>query len=80
MHAEWDSKEMNVKSVSDYTVNITKTMKNILKESSLKNIEYYPTLGNHDVWPANNQDFSKEYNSPVINLIYKNWISQGWLN
>ena len=49
-------------------------MKNIFKESSLKNTEYYPTLGNHDVWPANNQDFSKEFNSPVINLMYKNWI------
>lgn len=55
-------------------------MKNIFKESSLQNTEYYPTLGNHDVWPANNQDFSKEFNSPVINLMYKNWISQGWLD
>lgn len=53
-----------------------------LKESLGPNstIEVYPSLGNHDTWPVNVQDFSKPYSNWPINHIKGNWSGDNWLN
>lgn len=49
----WDNTN---EEVTDYTVNITQTLKESLGADS--NIQIYPIHGNHDTWPVNVEDFS----------------------
>lgn len=72
-HNVWDNTN---EEVTDYTNNITQTMKEALGHL---NITVFPSLGNHDVWPVNVQDFSAPNNNWPINHIKDNWAGDHWL-
>ena len=59
------------------TVNIT----NIIKEELAgMDIQFYPIVGNHDVWPVNVQDFTYPGTDPSINGYAPSWAGPGWLD
>jgi len=73
-HNVWDNSN---EEVLDYTVNITKTLTEVLGSDS--KIPIYPTMGNHDTWPVNVEDFSKPENNYAINGIKPLWTQSTFL-
>ena len=58
---------------------MTTELKKVLGANS--SIEIYPALGNHDLYPANEQDFSKgPNNDDTLNELKKLWTDDRWLN
>jgi len=73
-HSIWDN---TPEEVISSTANVTNLMFDSFRGSQ---ITVYPVEGNHDMWPSNDQDFSKPRTSPYI-LEYSNmWVKTGWLN
>jgi len=70
-HVVWDNSN---EEVIGYTVNITNTLKEVFKASS---VSFYPIQGNHDTWPVNVQSFDKEGNNIPLETYKKVW--NGWL-
>ena len=52
-HNVWDNTN---EEVTEYTNIITQMLKDAMGEDT--KVEFYPSLGNHDTWPVNVQDFS----------------------
>lgn len=73
-HNVWDNSN---EEVLDYTVNITDTLNEVLGSDS--QIPIYPTMGNHDTWPVNVEDFSKPENNYAINGIKPLWTQSTFL-
>ena len=63
--------------VIDATVNVTKALKEALKDHT--NIEFFPAMGNHDVFPANLLDFEVESENDQMNEFKETWIGKNWL-
>lgn len=74
-HNVWDNTN---EEVADYTNNITLTLKEALGPDS--GIHVFPSLGNHDTWPVNVQDFSTPDSNWPINHIKGNWSGGTWLS
>ena len=75
-HDVWDN---TYAQVFEYTTNITNTFKDIIgKEHS--DIEFYPAIGSHDLWPSNEFDFGKQYNNRMVGDLKAIWYDQGWLS
>lgn len=74
-HNVWDNTN---EEITDYTNNITITLKEALGPNST--IQVFPSLGNHDTWPVNVQDFSTPYSNWPINHIKGNWTGENWLS
>lgn len=70
-HNVWDN---TYDEVIKYTKNITDTMIEIFEGSD---ITVFPIQGNHDVWPINEQDFTKARSNIAINSYKKFW--ETWL-
>lgn len=66
-HSIWNN---TAEEVIDSTANITKMMNTVFQGSK---ITVYPIEGNHDVWPSNQQDFSKAYGSHYVLEYSKIW-------
>lgn len=64
--------------VVDYTVNITKTLVDSLGPDS--NIAIYPSLGNHDTWPVNVEDFSGPNTNYAVNHVRPAWTGKNLLS
>lgn len=64
--------------VTQYTVNLTQSLKNALGKHST--VDIFPIEGNHDLWPSNTQDFSEANSNWVINHFKKSWNAKNWLN
>lgn len=62
--------------VINATGNITQMFRNVFDKTKVTII---PINGNHDVWPANNQDLTVEYGSSYIIEYGKLWKEAGWL-
>lgn len=71
----FDKGDVNVSSLAARLASVTSTVK-----AHLQNVEVYPSMGNHDVYPNNVEEFSDAQASPVINAFYENWHGQFWLN
>jgi hypothetical protein len=52
-------------------------MKDALGKDS--KVQVFPTLGNHDTWPVNVQDFSEPNSNYAINHIKTSWVDTNWL-
>jgi sphingomyelin phosphodiesterase len=63
--------------VLDSTHNITKIFREVFDGTKVTII---PINGNHDVWPANNQEMLKPYSSQYILEYGRTWKEAGWLN
>lgn len=74
-HNVWDNTN---EEVTEYTNNITTTLREALGAES--KIQVYPSLGNHDTWPVNVQDFSTPDSNWPINHIKGNWSGDNWLS
>jgi hypothetical protein len=74
-HNVWDNTN---EEVTEYTVNITNTLKESLGPDS--KIQVFPALGNHDTWPVNVQDFSQPNTNWQINHLKDTWTDVNWLN
>jgi sphingomyelin phosphodiesterase len=74
-HNVWDNSN---EEVTEYTVNITNTLKEALGPDS--DITVYPIVGNHDTWPVNVQDFSKPNSNWPINHFKGSWTDTNWLS
>ena len=73
-HAIWDS---NVEEVLMSTTNITLMMTQVFKNTKITVI---PINGNHDFFPANDQDMSLgPNNNSYINEYATQWNEAGWL-
>ena len=72
-HTVWSN---TVEEVLDSTHNVTQMIHEAFKHTKITVI---PIMGNHDVWPANVQDFSKEYGSEFVTSYAKMWMEAGWL-
>lgn len=68
VHSVWDNTE---KQISKYTDEITERLKEFYPKESGVNV--YPTIGNHDTWPVNNEDFSKADNSKPLIMYDEIW-------
>jgi sphingomyelin phosphodiesterase len=73
-HSIWDN---TPEEVIDSTGNITTMMADVFRGTP---ITVFPLQGNHDVWPSNNQDFSKPYGSEYVLEYSKMWQATGWLD
>ena len=71
-HEVWAS---TFEQVYSYTVNMTNTFKEVLGT----NIPVIPALGNHDLWPADDEDFTDAYN-PIITSLKNVWYGDQWLS
>lgn len=67
-HNVWSNTEIEV---TNYTVNITNTIKDVLGNS---NITFFPIQGNHDTWPVNVEDFSAPGINYPINHFKDYWV------
>lgn len=67
-HVMFDKSDVNVSSLAARLASVTGTVK-----AHLQNVEVYPSMGNHDVYPNNVEEFSDAQASPVINAFYENW-------
>ena len=47
---------------------------------ALPNLEFVASLGNHDVFPTNVEDFNKPFEQKTVNLVARNWQNLGWLD
>mmetsp|Transcript_12878 Transcript_12878/g.21785 ORF Transcript_12878/g.21785 Transcript_12878/m.21785 type:complete len:144 (+) Transcript_12878:840-1271(+) len=74
-HNVWDNSN---EEVFDYTRNITQTLNESLGPNS--QIDIFPSLGNHDTWPVNVQDFSAPYINDPINHLKDTWNAKNWLS
>lgn len=71
-HEIWSSTQ---EQVFNYTSNMTNTIKEIIGTD----IPMIPALGNHDLWPPDDEDFAISYNHVITNL--KNiWYDDQWLS
>jgi len=57
--------------VTNYTKLITQELKTAFKGT---NVPIYPSTGNHDTWPVNNQDFSAPGINYPINHFVDDWL------
>ena len=57
--------------VAGITRNITRELQHSLKD--YPELEFFPTIGNHDTWPVNVQDFSKPNNIWTVNHFKETW-------
>lgn len=73
-HNVWDNTE---EEITRYTVNITDTIKESLKNTD---IDIFPIEGNHDTWPVNVQDFSSPNSNYAINHFVSSWTDKNWLS
>jgi len=64
--------------VADYVRNVTQTLKDAFPKDS--KIDFFPALGNHDVWPINVEDLTKPNSNWDINMIKEDWVGQYWLS
>ena len=64
--------------IVDYTVNITKSLIDSLGPDS--QIPVFPSLGNHDVWPVNVEDYSAPGSSYAVNKVKPAWTTKNWLS
>jgi len=74
-HNVWDNTN---EEVAEYTNNITQTLKDALGSDS--KIQIFPSLGNHDTWPVNVEDFSTPGSNWPINHVKGNWTGENWLS
>lgn len=74
-HNVWDNSN---EEITEYTNEITQALKSALGANST--VQIYPSLGNHDTWPVNVQDFSAPYANWPINHIKGNWTGPNWLS
>lgn len=63
--------------VTKYTTDLTNDLKNALASHE---IEFYPSLGNHDTWPVNVENFDKPYSNYPINHLKDTWTDTHWLS
>jgi hypothetical protein len=63
-HNTWSNTK---EEVANYVKNVTQTLKDSFHPES--EIDFFPALGNHDVWPSNDQDFEKPNSNWDINMI-----------
>ena len=73
-HNVWDNTN---EEITRYTVNITETLKDSLKNT---NIDIFPIQGNHDTWPVNVEDFSQPNSNYAINHFVDSWTDKNWLS
>jgi len=64
--------------VAEYVRNVTQTLKDSLGSNS--QIDIFPALGNHDVWPINTEDLTKPDSNWDINMIKEDWLGPHWLS
>jgi len=62
--------------VYQYTSAITKDLNDALGKMP---IQVYPSLGNHDVWPVNVEDFSASDSNYQINHLKSDWADPHWM-
>ena len=74
-HNVWDNTN---EEVTEYTNIITQMLKEAMGEDT--KVQFYPSLGNHDTWPVNVQDFSTPNANYPINHIKGNWTAKNWLS
>lgn len=63
---------------SDMNTGITSSLTKYIGAD--KNIAWYPTQGNHDTFPMNQQDFTKPGQNYVINKLKEAWRIPNWLS
>jgi hypothetical protein len=73
-HNVWDNTD---EEVTKYTADISNDLKATLGGFD---IEMYPSLGNHDTWPVNVQNFDKPNSNYQINHLKETWNDKNWLN
>lgn len=74
-HNVWDNTN---EEVTKYSAVITDMLNKALGPES--EITVFPSLGNHDVWPVNVQDFSKPNSNYPINHLVPVWTGENWLS
>jgi sphingomyelin phosphodiesterase len=72
-HTIWDN---DFEEVVSATANITKLIKNAFKNTKVTVIA---AQGNHDSFPANNQEFTKNNSFAVLTNYSSMWEEAGWL-
>lgn len=73
-HNVWDNTDQEV---YDYTARLTGFMKEAF--GSL-DIDFYPSMGNHDTWPVNIQNFDAPNTNFQINKLKTDWTDKNWLS
>ena len=73
-HSVWNN---TVEEVIESTKNITLMLQNTFNGT---NATIIPIQGNHDLWPANDQDFSKPNGVSIILDYAQLWLDAGWLD
>lgn len=74
-HNVWDNTN---EEVTKYSAVITNKLNEALGADS--KIAVYPSLGNHDTWPVNVQDFSTPNTNYPINHLIPVWSGPNWLS
>ena len=71
-HNVWDN---TYEEVTNYTDVVTQAIKDAFEGLE---IPVYPTLGNHEAWPDNIQDFTTPNTNYLINNVKESW--SDWLD
>ena len=66
-HNDWNNSN---EEVANATLLITQMIKEALQG---QDIPIYPSLGNHDTWPVDVEDFSKPTSNYIINHVKDSW-------
>ena len=74
-HNVWDNTN---EEVTKYSADISNMLNKALGADS--KIPIYPSMGNHDTWPVNVQDFSTPNSNYPINHLVPVWTSPNWLS
>ena len=74
-HNVWDNTN---EEVTDYVNEVTEDLKQGLGPNS--SIDIFPSVGNHDTWPVDVQDFSTPNSNWPINHFKDSWNDINWLS
>ena len=75
-HNIWD---ITYDEILESTKNVTRTIKEVLGKLEPK-IEFYPSIGNHDVYLPDVQDFERSNSTAMVFQLSDIWRDEQWLS
>lgn len=74
-HNIWEN---SIEEVKGYESLVANSLKKALGKNST--IEIFPAIGNHDLFPLDEQDFSEPDSNPILNSLKNTWKGERWLS